>query len=99
MDWTDLKAYVGASDMDDTYVEECWLTAQDMVAAYVKSAQVPSHILKRGYMEVGSELYHRRSSPMGITQYASSDGSAIRVARDPLIGVYPILNRYMTRFA
>lgn len=99
MDWTDLKAYVGSSDMDDTFVEDCWETAQDMVASYVKSAKVPSRVLKRAYMEVGSELYHRRSAPMGVTQYATYDGAAIRVARDPLIGVYPILNRYMVRFA
>ncbi len=26
MDWTDLKAYVGASANDDAYVEECWDT-------------------------------------------------------------------------
>ena len=62
MDWTDLKAYVGASTSDDTYVEECWNTAKELVASYIKTTKIPA-------------------------------------ARDPLVGVYPILNRYMVRFA
>lgn len=99
MDWTDLKAYVGASDIDDAFVEDCYLTAKDLIATYVKSAKVPAQVLKRCYLEVGSELYHRRSAPMGVSQYATYDGAPIRIARDPLIGVYPLLNRYMQRFA
>lgn len=99
MNWTDLKAYVGSSDNDDTFVEECWDTARDLIASYVQSVNVPPHVLKRCYLEVGSELYHRRSAPMGVSQYATYDGNPIRIARDPLIGVYPLLNRYMVRFA
>lgn len=99
MDWTDLKAYVGSSDIDDSFVEDCYLTAKDLIATYVKSAKVPAQVLKRCYLEVGSELYHRRSAPMGVSQYATYDGAPIRIARDPLIGVYPLLNRYMQRFA
>ena len=99
MDWTDLKAYVGASANDDAYVEECWDTAKDLVANYIVSAKVPVGVLKRCYLEVGSELFHRRSAPMGISQYSAYDGAPIRIARDPLAGVYPLLNRYMVRFA
>ena len=99
MDWTDLKAYVGSSDIDDTFVEECWDTARDLIASYVQSVTVPPHVLKRYYLEVGSELYHRRGAPMGVSQYATYDGAPIRIARDPLVGVYPLLNRYMVRFA
>ena len=32
MDWTDLKAYVGASDLDNEFAEECWETATDLIA-------------------------------------------------------------------
>jgi hypothetical protein len=99
MDWTDLKAYVGAASNDDSYVEDCWDSAKDLIASYVQSTKVPPNVLKRCYLEVGSELFHRRSAPMGVSQYATYDGNPIRVARDPLIGVYPLLNRYMTRFA
>ena len=99
MDWTDLKAYVGAASSDDAYVEECWDTAQDLVASYVRSAKIPTHVLKRAYLEVGSELFHRRNAPMGVSQYATYDGAPIQTARDPLVGVYHLLNRYMVRFA
>ena len=99
MNWEDLKAYVGASSNDDEFVQDCWNTAKDLIASYVQSATVPANVLKRCYLEVGSELFHRRSAPMGVTQFATYDGSPIRVARDPLVGVYPLLNRYMVRFA
>ena len=99
MDWTDLKAYVGASSVDDTFAKECWDTATDLITSYVQSTKVPTQILKRCTLEVGSELFHRRSAPMGISQYSSYDGAPIRIARDPLAAVYPLLNRYMVRFA
>jgi len=35
---------------------------------------------------------------MGVSQYATYDGAPINTARDPLVGVYPLLNRYMVRF-
>ncbi|NBW28564.1 MAG: hypothetical protein EBR38_08360 [Flavobacteriaceae bacterium] len=99
MNWEDLKNFVGASDIDDTFVQDCWNTARDLVASYIQSASIPPQVLKRAYIEVGSELYHRRSAPMGISQYANYDGAPLRIARDPLVGVYPLLNRYMKRFA
>ncbi|CAB4155418.1 hypothetical protein UFOVP660_6 [uncultured Caudovirales phage] len=99
MDWTDLKAYVGASSQDDDFAKECWDTATDLIASYVQSTKVPNQVLKRCTLEVGSELFHRRSAPMGISQYSSYDGAPIRIARDPLAAVYPLLNRYMVRFA
>lgn len=98
MNWEDLKAYVNASNDDDTYVEECWDTAKDLVASYIQSAAIPPQVLRRVYIEVGSELYHRRNAPMGVAQYASYDGNPVRIARDPLVGAYPLLNRYMKRF-
>jgi hypothetical protein len=99
MNWEDLKLYVGASENDDSYVQDCWEEARDLVASYIQSTKIPPRVLRRAYMEVGSELYHRRNAPMGISQYATYDGNPVRIARDPLIGVYPLLNRYMKRFA
>jgi hypothetical protein len=99
MDWENLKAYVGASSEDDVFVEECWDTALDLVASYIKSSKIPPSILKRSYLEVGSELFQRRNAPLGVSQYAIADGNPVRIARDPLAGVYPLLNRYMVRFA
>jgi hypothetical protein len=44
---------------------------------------------------VASELFHRRNAPNGIAQFASMDGTAMRVSRDPLTSTYPLLNRYV----
>lgn len=95
MAWTDLKSYVGAPDTDDAFVESCYDEASSMVSAFIGNAFVPANIISRATLEVGSELYHRRSAPNGIAQFSTFDGSPIRVARDPMIGAYPLLQRYV----
>jgi hypothetical protein len=96
--YDDLKAYVGASDSDNTFVAACWTEATALVSEYLGDAEVDvnADVLKRSKIEVGSELYHRRSAPNGVAQFATLDGgNAIRVARDPMVGAYPLLARYM----
>lgn len=61
----------------------------------VPVSTVPPTVLNRAYLEVGSELYNRRSAPNGISQFTSADGSAIRVARDPLVAARPILAPFL----
>jgi hypothetical protein len=91
-----LKAYVGASDSDNAFVSDCWDEAHLLVDKYVGTATVPAAIIARAKEEVGSELFHRRSAPNGIAQFATLDGSsAVRVARDPMTPAYAILNRWM----
>ena len=95
-DFDELKAYVGAGTPDDDFVDSCWHEAIALVDAYVGDATVDADVLNRAYLECGSELYHRRSAPNGVAQFATLDGgSAIRVARDPLVGVYPLVARWM----
>lgn len=96
-DFEALKAYVGAhGNADDDFIDACWHEAVALVAAYVGSATVPTEVLNRAYLECGSELYHRRSAPNGVAQFATMDGgSAIRVARDPMVGAYPILRKFV----
>lgn len=90
--WEQLKDYVGASGNDDDFVEHCWDEAVVLVDKFVGEATVDATVLTRAYIECGSELFHRRSAPNGVAQFATLDGgSAIRVARDPMVGAYPIL--------
>lgn len=42
----------------------------------------------------GAEGYKRREATFGLTGYADLEGSAIRVARDYLDGVKPLIQRY-----
>jgi hypothetical protein len=92
---SDLLAYVGASSNDAAYVESCYNEAVELVSQYVGDRAVPATVLLRAYLECGSELFHRRSAPNGIAQFGALDGTPIRVARDPMIGVYPLLVRYV----
>jgi hypothetical protein len=99
MDYTNLESYVGADTSDSAYVEQCWGEALSLVSAYVGTVDpvqvIPAEILDRAALEVGSELYHRRQAPNGVSQFASFDGAPIRVARDPMLSAYPLLQRYL----
>ena len=90
--YDDLKAYVGASDSDNAFVNDCWSEATALVVAFVGTATVNADILQRAKIECGSELFHRRSAPNGIAQFATLDGgSAVRINRDPMTPAYPLL--------
>lgn len=42
----------------------------------------------------GAEAFKRREATFGLTGYADLEGNAIRVARDYLAGVAPLIERY-----
>lgn len=44
----------------------------------------------------GAEAYKRREAIYGLTGYVDLEGAAVRVARDYLEGVAPIIARYAT---
>jgi len=92
----EVRNYVGASSSDNQFITTCLDTAVSLVEAYVGITEVPSNVLDVAYIQVASELYHRRNAPNGIAQFAAMDGSAMRVSRDPLTSTYPLLNRYVT---
>ena len=58
---------------------------------------MPAEILERATIEVAAELYHRRSAPNGIKNFADGfDGTAaIRVARDAMVAARPLLAPYL----
>ena len=91
-----LASYVGAGTADAEFVAACEAEATALVTAYIGAAEVPDSVLSRAVFEVGSELFHRRSAPNGVAQFGTLDGAApIRVARDPMVGAYPLLSRYL----
>lgn len=95
MDATDLATYVGATEADEAFTEQCWDEAYALVSAFVGDAEIPQEVGDRAVLETASELFHRRNAPNGIAQFAAFDGSAVRVARDPMTPAYPILARVM----
>ena len=100
-----------AGTTHDAFIESCYDEAVELVGNHVGGpaiteaqiatrtaalALVPTDVVTRAILECGSELYYRRNAPSGITQFATPDGqSAVRVARDPMVGAYPILAPYM----
>jgi hypothetical protein len=92
---TDLKEYLGAKDDRMPYVQSCLVAADMLVMNFVGTANVPVEILERATLEVGSELYHRRYAPNGVSQYTTTDGAIVRRPRDPMVGAYPLLSPYL----
>ena len=90
-----LREYLGSPAADDEFLEGCIQTAANLVNIYIGTAAVPEAVLDNVYMSVSADIYMRRNAPQGISQFASFDGAAIRIARDPLQGAYPIINRYV----
>lgn len=87
----EFREYVGTSE-DSSFVDECLASGVALVGNYVGEQEVPSVILDQAILLCSSELFHRRSAPNGIAQFASMDGSApVRVAKDPMTAVYSLL--------
>jgi hypothetical protein len=86
--------YVGTKE-EGPFVDQVLTSARLMVGNYIGQVSVPSTIVDQAVLTVASELFHRRSAPNGIAQFASMDGSPVRVAKDPMNSVYPLLMPFL----
>lgn len=90
----EFQAYVGTDETD--FPQECLTSGLALVERYIGAVTtVPTAVKDQAVYIASSELFHRRSAPNGIAQFASMDGSPVRVARDPLGAVYPLLQPYV----
>jgi hypothetical protein len=90
----EFQAYVGTDET--TFPQECLTAGQALVATYIgEVVTVPVTLQDQAVLIASSELFHRRSAPNGVAQFASFDGAPIRVAKDPMNAVYPLLQRYV----
>lgn len=86
----EFQAYVGTDE--STFPQECLTAGQALVTNYIgEVSTVPTAIQDQAVLIASSEIFHRRSAPNGVAQFASFDGSPIRVAKDPMNAVYPLL--------
>lgn len=92
----EFRAYVG-TDEDSDFIDSCLASGIAMVERFIGSVTtVPADVKDQAVLMAASELYHRRSAPNGISQFATMDGSApIRVSKDPLVAITPILLPYV----
>lgn len=92
---SDLQAYIGTEETGD-FINSCLDAGHALVDNYIgQVATVPADIHDQSVLICASELFHRRSAPNGIAQFASMDGSPIRVGKDPMTAVYPLLLPYV----
>ena len=90
----EFQAYVGTDEVD--FPQECLTSGIALVTKYIGSVTtVPVALNDQAVYITASELFHRRSAPNGVAQFASFDGAPIRVAKDPMNAVYPLLQRYV----
>lgn len=90
----EFQAYVGTDET--TFPQSCLTAANAHVGRFIGDIDtVPNDVHEQAILICASELFHRRSAPNGISQFASMDGSAVRVARDPMTAVYPLLQPYV----
>ena len=62
--------------------------------AVIDDISIANEELNVAALIAGAECYKRREATFGITGYADMEGAAIRVARDYLAGVAPMIDRY-----
>jgi hypothetical protein len=74
--------YIGTKETGE-FIEGCLQSGKQMVAKFVGSANVPQAVLDNAVLSCGSELWHRRSAPNGVAQFADM-GTAVRIAKDPM---------------
>jgi hypothetical protein len=90
----EFQAYVGTDETD--FPQECLNSGLALVETYIgEVVTVPVSLFDQSVLIASSELFHRRSAPNGVAQFASFDGSPIRVAKDPMNAVYPLLQKYV----
>lgn len=91
----EFQAYVGTEETGD-FIESCLDAANAHVGRFIGEVDtVPNEVHRQAIFICASELFHRRSAPNGLSQFASMDGSPVRIARDPMGAVYPLLQPYV----
>ena len=91
----DLQAYIGTEETGD-FINSCLTAGENLVDNYIGQVEtVPEQIHDQAVLICASELFHRRSAPNGIAQFATMDGSPIRMGKDPMTAVYPLLLPYV----
>lgn len=85
----------GASTIEPTDIADMVDDAVQMLQAYVGSSEIPGRIATRAVLEIARELNTRALNPGGVFSAFADAGSPVRLARDPLRAVYPMLAPYV----
>jgi hypothetical protein len=89
------REYVGTDEVSD-FVDACLAAGGALVSRYIGDVDVKDEIVDNCILIASSELFHRRNSPQGVTQFATMDGSPLRAGKDPMTAVYPLLQPFVS---
>lgn len=91
-----LLSWLSAPASDMAKVEAALVVALPLVTKCAGSDfdTIPSDVFDHAVKVCCAEIYNQRKAPNGITQFADMQGTGIRVARDPLVGVRPLFAEY-----
>lgn len=90
----ELRSYVnaGRTPADDADLKRALDTGIALVAQHLSGVLgVPASVVRQAQLVAASEVSARKNAPMGVSQFATTDGAPVRVNRDPMVMVYPIL--------
>lgn len=85
----------------DTELELLYDQASELVTQYISDgdgaprATIPVATLTRCTLDAADRLHALEVAPNGQAQFSTLDSPMPVVSRDPLIAVYPILDRYL----
>ncbi len=92
----EFQAYLGTDEIGD-FIESCLSAGNAHVGRFIGDVDtVPNEIHRQAILICSSELFHRRNSPQGVTQFAAMDGNPVRAAKDPMNACYPLLQPYVS---
>lgn len=96
----DFREYLGDNRGDDAPLERALSTGIALVdRAIAGVTDIPDSVIDQCYLIAASEVHARQSAPQGVSQFASADGAPIRISRDPLTPVWPIISPYLGWFS
>ena len=89
------REYVGTKE-DSDFINRCLAVGLAKVTKRIGAVTtVPVELKDLCTLAVASEWYHRRAAPGGVTQFASFDGTAYRLAKDTMTSIYAELDQYL----
>jgi len=102
VDGAAVLAFVGATapSTDETaWADAVAAAVESAITERLNGATIADPSPARSELEVAAtiaaaEAYKRKEAIFGVTGYSDIQGTAIRVARDYMDSVYPIVNRY-----
>ncbi len=90
------REYVTATGEGDELNLAAALTeSRELVENWCGTAPIPETTKDRAILEVAAELFYRKNSRNGISEFAGADLSPFRIARDPMKAAYPLLKQFI----